>query len=1627
MQKTNESHTFTGMQRDFAAIKQPAQFLYDARNIRLTAREGDSLLSITNEKGTVDTTISVPGTYLGHSLLNEYLVVFSTETNSSTHIQTDYITRIDLSKSTDNKTVIYQGSGANNLNFSTDHLIEAIPSFESKVIQKVYWTDGLNQPRIVNIIGRMVDNTESFAHYSKPSSFDFVQPLKLEEKVYVEKMLGASGEFAPGVIQYAFTYFNKYGQESNIFHTTPLYYISHADRGGSPEDKIDNAFRIIISNLDPTFDYLRIYSIQRTSLDATPVCKRIQDIALNNGDMSFLGMQYIRNITDLQLNLTVGGEPLEMTLTTSDFTHYLDYYTDPSTAGAINAHIDGIFAGALGVTHVTPEASTIVSWMYYEKATLQKITTPTGIFEWGPAATSNSAILIGKVDSKDVWYILSVDDITISALNKNVIDINWYSPDYNNGNYCIASYIDTGLNGDIVDPTELFYKGGEVITAGTVEQKDGTLFFGDIEIARDSLSDLKDAIKSQVLINQATRNISLSNATSTPYAYANQLNAKDENSYSVPCAGFKTEDYYRCGVQFQHESGKWSDPVWIDDVQVLNDASCTDAGDSITLPTLTAAILDYADDEHTSNDLNLITELLNRGYKKVRAVVVFPEPQDRTTVCQGVICPTLYTTGGREVRKDLLAQSSWFFRPFYKDGPSTGDTSSFYVNASLGTVAPKNDSDGLAYTFGIDKKKPSETSYRDAYNPKANKKTDSDEASQNTNYITNIREVEIQGCFTSDNQFKINGEVVTLHSPDIAFDSDMYGILHAMDYTGLKYKTVGKVYFTRTQSVLEMQTETAAISNEAGGIIQKSFNDSGAHGIVSGLFFEDWAVNDLSTGIDKWTPQDSPYKWMVYTWHRTGSLNNDFNRPSDKGTPTAILKKKIISNLRYTTTTFSRVGQLGRVSGYAFTSTCPPQLFDSNEVSILKLNTGLSTGTAVWSSIYKGNIDTLLAPDSNTPFFFAFNNEATISGDNPAGAANITTPFTNDVWWRIFGPKINSDDTKIDNNKTSIARANSNNSWTQVTTDYNIGNTYLSLNRTKDSIRMKYKSTPHIAMYVPDISYSTRDLESGATVMQIVEIQRDFVESRFGGDSMDALKKNTWIPCGEPVNLAASVPVSVNSSNEVSVTSSSTQTAVLFNYSWGDTYFQRYDCLKTYPFTNEDINQVVEIGSFMLETHINIDGRYDRNRGQSNNTTMSPQNFNLLNPVYSQLNNFFSYKIQDDDFYTNVKYPNQITWSKEKNSGADVDLWTNVTLSSVYDMDGSKGKVEELITYKDLIYCFQEKGISNILFNSRVQIPASDGVPIEISNSYKVDGYRYISDGIGCNNKKLVKKTPAGIYFIDSVGSHLFQIGEGIADLSKTCNLTSLFSKEFGLWRRLLYDDINHDLYLVKAGSSMCYSEILGQFTGYYDYNNISLIETCKHKVFTMKDSKLFKMFEGNYGDLLGTYSGTNYNKRMRPWGFTLISNGLANGMATMDKTFTNVELRACVDGDGTLSGNDFTSFLPLDSLETWDEYQHGFTTLQHLSGSSIFKHHTGTDSTFKRMFRIWRCDIPRNNTVLDADRTSGLPYSSDSDLGISRKVRKVNDRMRNPWVCLKFTKNASLSSPMQRTEINDINVVYYI
>jgi hypothetical protein len=63
--------------------------------------------------------------------------------------------------------------------------------------------------------------------------------------------------------------------------------ISHPDRGGNPEEMVGNVFHLDMKGLD-NFDYVRVYSIHRSSLNAVPTVKIVGNVKISkytNDDM----------------------------------------------------------------------------------------------------------------------------------------------------------------------------------------------------------------------------------------------------------------------------------------------------------------------------------------------------------------------------------------------------------------------------------------------------------------------------------------------------------------------------------------------------------------------------------------------------------------------------------------------------------------------------------------------------------------------------------------------------------------------------------------------------------------------------------------------------------------------------------------------------------------------------------------------------------------------------------------------------------------------------------------------------------------------------------------------------------------------------------------------------------------------------------------------------------------------------------------------------------------------------------------------------------------------------------------------------------------------------------------------
>lgn len=1596
-----------GMNRDMSVSAFNPEFAFENVNLRLSTNEGNTTMSWVNEKGTkkmllhIDVSTWFPeegfhftilGTPVGTAVLNHKLVIFSTDNDVNSYI---YVLEKPKNKSYNLEgKLLYWG----NLGFNTEYPLETLVSYESENIQKVYWTDGLNQPRMINIAGNIQTGNDN--------QFDFIPKLQLKESIQVTKLLG-SGEFSPGVIQYAFTYYNKYGQESNIFYTTPLYYISYNDRGASPEGKVSNSFEIKIANADKNFDYIRVYSIHRTSINATPEVRKVIDLVPST-------VSSRRAYTSYEIDLPADKMTMWKWKTGAEKT--LDQYT-PSDSG-----------------------SNSKSWIFSTNEYMS-INFGRGYLTWSLLANTSFIITVTNGNKASMKLIngMSMTGVTSESM---------------------ATYIDNGLSGDTVDPTELLYKGGEEVIFGTMDQKDNTLFLGNIKLKRSSIDDtIRNYFKEKDINFEVNDYKSLNSPEAKGYyPYTNQLKS---NSYLFKT--FKYLEWYRFGIQAQHYTGKWSEPIWINDAQNTAhiDTTFYEEG-SIKLPTA----------YFTLNDTTIINKLLDDGYIRIRPVVVYPTINDREVICQGILCPTVYNVSDRYSNAPFV-QSSWFVRPNVPfDVGNSLSTDHQYTNGRIGDWRPlsnptiekevdlysragilyngpstqeerdndiKNNIDvvnkGVRLEFRHNKPIPSNEQrnaeiqciYNPPESPFINNKT-------NDNNVTALNWVNDNG-----ENYYIDQSILTFHSPDIEFDT----ATRSLDTSNLQLRIVGMVPMTSFVGDIDIQTSTP-VNNFKGSDetprgfykepigVENSFSYTENNGKL--CFVEDshFGYRSLSAGVfwlDEITglkPNNSKKAstgFVVYPWHRNGSLNN--TKFAKDGYKSAMLDKKKLSNMRYSYKPYyfsaTKIWNAYENGNITKTGISGVSIFDSDEISLVKLPAPKNSDLSELN--YYGNVDKLLT--------------ITRVGDKKDGYPIITTGAAT----------ILDNENELADDSTSIHRTFSHNVWKKLFSPFT------DQIEGVDPVRIKYKSTPHAVLalnyttggaqrILPTIRDGVSAINGSSTTnksqhffwsketnsvsqdvidsplgpvldvptfqygwLWLGELYNPNVQNRFGGQTEESFENNVWLPCGDPISL-------VDTNNGV-------KSSVTIRWKEGDTYFQRYDHIKTYPFTLEDQNAVTDIISFMCETHVNLDGRYDRNRGQLSNFAITPANFNLINDVYTQQDNFFNYRILDEDTYKSTLFPNTVTWTKTKENGADVDLWTNITMANTLEMDGDKGKISKICRFNNQLLSFQDSGIAQILYNENTQISTTEGVPIEIANSQKVQGKRYLSDTIGCSNKWSMTQTPNGIYFMDNNEKSIYLFNGQLNNLSTVRGFNSWAKQNIPsvdtLWSPdkfdsfvTYYDKLNQDVLFINKNIALAYSEKFNCFTSFYDYGMVPYFEYLDDIGIWIKDNNLWQHQAGEY---------CNFFNENKPFSMTLIG----NQEPLMDKTFTNLEFRACVENEGIYdkSTDKFTPTLPFDTLEVWNEYQHGILSFHNRVKGESFTH--GNDSgILSRKFRMWRCDIPRDNADINP--------RIEAPMGIKRFNVRPLDRIRNPWAYIKLTKNAAAEkSFLNKTETHDIMATYFV
>lgn len=1148
--------------------------------------------------------------------------------------------------------------------------------------------------------------------------------------------------------------------------------------------------------------------------------------------------------------------------------------------------------------------------------------------------------------------------------------------------YKKISVTDTGNIGSIVDPTLLLYLGATGIAAKTITQKDNTLFLGGISYKETLISqEIKKEIKDNSTISFKYKNTSIPSPSNSFYPYKSTL-AFSRDVITT----FKSREWYRFGIQLQYKSGKWSDVIWVGDKRCNLHPKYEDTPDGKVIKLVGASV--------TINKTDKIVKFLN-NYRTIRGVIVYPDASTCEVVCQGVLNPTVYNIRDRKDNSPF-AQASWFFRnndvsgiecrhnvPL-KSGYILKDFEDFAGNYIASEEVGDYYAEIQSMTYGNTLPEP---------------------------YIS-TGSVGINKCYNSN--FFVDQSIITLNSPDIEFSDNK----DKFSNDNLKLRIVGTIPLSSTSKYSIGSTDTRNANNDTStsNIINYKSVGYGSPTPIGFMWYDLVSTQNNYNGPGNYKKDKRFANFLVYPWHRQGSLNN-FPVPVSDKQRLSKLKRKVFSTLRVSEETiytdiplWDATGNILTDSdnGYITTSTdkstgiSPVRVFDNASTPIVKIPSPLNSDLS--EITYYGDIDTILSDFGNPnasgsykeirEYSYSILAEDSIHRKNqmvgvyetvPRMLSKITKTYV------VFDPTIN-DNYLFGNDPIPMAYKSSphavfalnytQNKQQRVLPIHNIN--YKPNVGGNNKVPFWDKNTSHIND--PYVSYDIIRVSNYKNFLYLGELYRDTnADTRFGGNTQSALEQNSWVVAGQS---EIELPFRTNT--------------LEINYTEGDTYYQRYDCLKTYSHDDKAVNNIVEILSFMCETRFNIDGRYDRNRGQQNNTMMSPLNFNLFNPSYTQYNNFFNYKLIDSARFSLSNFSNSILWSKTKVFGEEIDSWVNLPLTSIMSLDGNKGNITALRKHNNEIFCFQPTGISRILYNSRAQMATiSEGnasVPVELSNSGKVEGKVYISEKVGSSNQKSIIETISGLYFIDDLSSNLYLLNsEGISNISRRNAFSDWVNKikstepwnassnpDIGFKNTIaFYDSIYNDVYFItnSPNTTATYSEVLGQFTSFFDYNNVPSMFNLGEHFISLKDGKLWFQNEGEYNSF--------FNEK-KPYSIEL----LCNPNALSDKTFNTVEWLANIKEGNIDSQRTFNSIRVVSDNNYQDT---GDVNIINTTGKpSVMLNNNYT--TLKRKFRMWRTPIPRDKS-------------------------NHRDRIRSPWVKIKLAQNNPSNESM---ELHNIAVSYF-
>ncbi len=1628
-----------GMNRDLSISKAGESSAYENHNIRILARDHDTLLSVTNERGnkvavmnveigdnlritedeelritedelfrTVGAgsveTLDFQGILIGWNVLNNYVVLFTNEG------LTDRIYRIKYEKNDEHPelefecALLFEG----NLGFSLSNPIESVVYHETDKILKIYWVDGKNVLRFMNFAEEPDSTTGLFPWQTGATEYDntyFDSNRAVDFGVDVNVTKDNSGNTRPnGVVQYLLTYYNKHGQESGYVWISDLVYLSPVASGGVADGTNNNSVTLSINNLDTRFDHFRVYSVFRSSLNSTTIGHIVFDGKTNGGSAIVVdNNSHLVSVDASQLLYLGSQHVVANTLTHKDQTLFL------GDLSSVDRDYDEV-----------------------EKVLRQYM-------------------LLHRPDEPD-WECAHI---------RFVYDDNEIPNETGNGNYSYNSQL-------VKSSSEITsFKGGEKYRFGIVfHKKDGTLtdafWIGDKvndkypQISDTGISRIiaKCTLPSQVVQMMKDKGYSTAQLMIAEATYADR---------SIKAQGIVCPTVFNVWSRYMdrlYSASSWimrprnAEYAWKHFEPIHNSTSSTGEIDCNYWETETApkpyyGFKDYATDKKYKEEFDGLNEydyalivyriycdssLVPNSYW-VGATVIFAKSLNgnfqlnyafnerilyslNSLVTSGDEQKITFNDSASSTRIYVHNLKSWS----YNNAWSNVNTRKEAAHAHIVEEIHKNyeflDTNELvtldtfrqnwcnvASNYGNTNQwwffnnKLSGESYSTIDNAVSNNGTNS----SSRWYPLGEEGVIGNGDDYAPSYYKkhlefIDENVITLNSPEIE-----NGAISFDQVDRYKFRIVG---VAKIDSIYSDYTVEATPGKYVG---ENIVSEQLAKALIAWplwrentldekLFEDDDSDQARDIEEDHHYRNSDDYQWgggfaryWLRMWNRGGKINgftdkdnNDYSR----------LLRKVFANARYSNKTVYSVYfgddrwsvEPSSIRIFNYTSSQYVGVKINNDTKYYDgiLNESLSVpGEHKYPVLYSLNI-----PDPTK--VFETSDEADLYLSDPVSITYASTPHA----VIALPTDINSVGGKYYYRQTILPRINNSEI---VEIDSASGSDTGALIPWIDNTASTSYPFKDYSVLQDKISVSGMDVSDSQYVYigEIYSELQDNDQVRYGGTSDAAIQNNRFLIAGPQYVIA---DMSGNDSD-----------VIIANQA--DTYIQRWDCLKTKPLSSGAMNNVIDITSVMLETHINIDGRTDLQRGTRYIASIDAEKWGSLNPVYSQDNNFITQRDLDEDFNLDA-YRSSITWTLEKHDSEDVDAWTHITLASTLKLDGDKGWCRALRRMGNSIIAFQDRGISEILFNSRTQLSTQDGVPVEIANSGKVDGKRYITNKYGCTNKWSITEGKNALYFVDNINKAFCAFnGQTIDNLSTRLGFGAWFREINNTepWKPIdfnnivsYYDKVHSDIYLVRNSSDdkpcLVYNETLGAFTSFFDYSTVLMMTNVEDRFISYKNHRVWLQNEGLYCNFFGQQYDYWTWYRVTPEPYS-------------DKIWTNIDYRAdffeVLDANGNSSvsetdlingdlGNSYKEWETFTDYKVWDEYQ--------TTGFTPFAHSSFDRDDVRKKFRIWRLAIPR--AVKEGTNRHGL------------------DRIRNPWINLLFRKsNVDGKYLMQ---LHDIVVKYF-